>query len=251
MLFFLFKDVLLAIDNYYFTFLLLVFCLFNILVGTIVGADQDTFKRFIANSSIQFHGFAILLLVLLKGDIFLIFTNYFIAYLLGYFALLFFLNALQNVDQNKNDLNFLNEHSFNLNSLNVSFSFRFYLFILLVSLSGIPLTFLFLSKSLLFILTLEDFISIFIIFFLSFFTIFLLNFYISFFVNFLLGLKERYITTFIPLTLKLLFILSNIFVILGIITIFFVFDFLFLYITPFDTIKHVIPFEYIKSFNFF
>jgi NADH:ubiquinone oxidoreductase subunit 2 (subunit N) len=137
MLFFLFNDVLLVFDNAFFTFILIIFCLFNILVGTIIGADQDTFKRFIANSSIQFHGFAVLLLLLLKGDIFVIFTNYFMAYLLGYFALIFFLNSLQNVDQNKNDLNFLSEYSFNLNSLNVSLLFRFYLFILLVSLSGI------------------------------------------------------------------------------------------------------------------
>jgi len=107
------------------------------LIGTINGSDQETIKRFIANSSIQFHGFAILLLSLLRGDIFLVFTNYYVAYLIGYFALIFFLNSFQNIELNKIDINNLNELAFNLNSFNVSLIFRFILFILLDSLSGI------------------------------------------------------------------------------------------------------------------
>lgn len=231
-IFFLFNDFLLFLNNSYFIFFLIFFSLINILIGTIVGSDQDTIKRFIANSSIQFNGFAILLLSLLKSDIFLIFTNYYIAYLLGYFSLIFYLNALTEKNLNKIEFQNLNEITLGINSLNISFTLRFFLFILLVSLSGIPLTFLFISKSLLFFLIIEDITIYFILFFLCFITIFLLNFYITFFVNFLLGLKERFIITFLYEKNKLLFTFSLTFLILGIIIIFFIYDILYLFTIP-------------------
>jgi len=223
--FFLFNNVNAPLDNFMFSIPLVFFGLANIIVGTIVGSDQDSFKRYIANSSIQFNGLSILLLALLEGDVITVFVNYLESYLLSYFALMLFLASFQTGGTKQHEHKFLIDCSYEMTSLNLNYMYRFVLFLLLVAITGIPLTFLFLSKSLFFVLILDDFAALFIVVVLVFLTVYLLQYYITFFIAFMSSEREKFIALYVPDTHKLTFLLHFILLFLNIICTFLHSDF--------------------------